>query len=263
MPHSDPVPHSDPLAHCDPETLAMRAMGWPAPPGEDAAVTDAHLASCPVCQSELDELRAVARTAAATTTDDLPVIPPPRVWDRVAGELALTPTRYGPAAPPAQPRDVTPAGRAPRRPRRIPQWAVTAAAAVLGIIVGIVGTAVTLAVTGDEARQPPVVAEARLAPVSGSRVAGVAHVVGTGKTRRLVLDLGRLPTRDGFYEVWLRGRGASQLVSVGVLVAENGRFRIPSRLDLGTYPVVDVSAEPFDGDPAHSTNSVTRGTLRG
>jgi hypothetical protein len=32
-------------------------------------------------------------------------------------------------------------------------------------------------------------------------------------------------------------------------------------VDVGEYPVVDVSIEPTDGDPAHSGNSVVRGTL--
>jgi hypothetical protein len=36
---------------------------------------------------------------------------------------------------------------------------------------------------------------------------------------------------------------------------------IPDGLDLAEFPVVDVSREPLDGDPAHSSDSISRGTL--
>jgi hypothetical protein len=32
-------------------------------------------------------------------------------------------------------------------------------------------------------------------------------------------------------------------------------------VNISTYPVVDVSIEPADGNPAHSGNSVVRGRL--
>jgi hypothetical protein len=32
-------------------------------------------------------------------------------------------------------------------------------------------------------------------------------------------------------------------------------------LDLRTYHIVDISAEPYDGDQTHSTSSVLRGNL--
>ena len=36
---------------------------------------------------------------------------------------------------------------------------------------------------------------------------------------------------------------------------------LPAQVDVGEFPVVDVSIEPADGDPAHSGDSVVRGTL--
>jgi hypothetical protein len=33
-------------------------------------------------------------------------------------------------------------------------------------------------------------------------------------------------------------------------------------LDLRDYPVVDISREPLDGDPAHSADSISRGELQ-
>ena len=55
----------------------------------------------------------------------------------------------------------------------------------------------------------------------------------------------------------------TQLVSLGVLEGDSGTFAIPAGLELDELPVVDVSLEPFDGDPAHSGDSVVRGTLQG
>jgi len=39
-------------------------------------------------------------------------------------------------------------------------------------------------------------------------------------------------------------------------------FPLPDDLDLAAYPVVDISEEPFDGNPGHSGDSIVRGVLR-
>jgi hypothetical protein len=36
---------------------------------------------------------------------------------------------------------------------------------------------------------------------------------------------------------------------------------VPADLDLSKYKIVDVSVEPYDGNPAHSTDSLVRGSL--
>jgi hypothetical protein len=36
---------------------------------------------------------------------------------------------------------------------------------------------------------------------------------------------------------------------------------VPDGVDTAEFPVVDVSAEADDGDPAHSGDSIVRGTL--
>jgi hypothetical protein len=71
------------------------------------------------------------------------------------------------------------------------------------------------------------------------------------------------PDAGGFREVWLISSDASQLVSLGVLRGSEGSFTIPDGLDLGRFALVDVSEEPFDGDPAHSGDSIVRGELAG
>jgi anti-sigma-K factor RskA len=68
---------------------------------------------------------------------------------------------------------------------------------------------------------------------------------------------------DGLREVWLLRADASGLVSLGLLDGATGRFSIPAGIDLAEFPVVDVSAEPADGNPGHSGDSIVRGTLSG
>jgi hypothetical protein len=51
------------------------------------------------------------------------------------------------------------------------------------------------------------------------------------------------------------------VAGLAVLDGEEGRFTIPVGLDPDDFALVDVSAEPFDGDPAHSGDSILRGEL--
>jgi anti-sigma-K factor RskA len=61
--------------------------------------------------------------------------------------------------------------------------------------------------------------------------------------------------------VWLLDAAGKRLVSLGLLDGSTATFAVPPQVDLADYPVVDVSLEPADGDPAHSGDSVVRGTL--
>jgi anti-sigma-K factor RskA len=78
----------------------------------------------------------------------------------------------------------------------------------------------------------------------------------------LEVDLTAADLQDGFYEVWLLDEAVEDLVSLGV-VRGGGEvvLPLPAGLDLGEYPLVDVSVEPLDGDPGHSGVSIARGTL--
>ena len=61
--------------------------------------------------------------------------------------------------------------------------------------------------------------------------------------------------------MWLADTTLKQMVPVGILRGDAGRFELPDGVDLAKYPVVDVSEEPLDGNPAHSGVSVLRGTI--
>jgi anti-sigma-K factor RskA len=66
---------------------------------------------------------------------------------------------------------------------------------------------------------------------------------------------------DGFREVWLIDSEVRGMVSLGPLEGGTGQFVIPAGVDVGQFPIVDVSLEPVDGVPTHSGNSIVRGTL--
>ena len=66
--------------------------------------------------------------------------------------------------------------------------------------------------------------------------------------------------RGGFYEVWML-RDAAHVVALGSFrVGPDGRARVdlPVTASSLRFPVLDISREPADGDPAHSGHSVLR-----
>jgi anti-sigma-K factor RskA len=113
----------------------------------------------------------------------------------------------------------------------------------------------------DTDEPPPVVATATLGPLADPEATGTASIAGAGGERELTVNLDSASEHDGFLEVWLLSPDASGLVSLGVLRGDTATFPVPDGLDLGEFPVVDISVEPFDGDPSHSGDSVVRGTL--
>lgn len=132
------------------------------------------------------------------------------------------------------------------------------AAAVAGVIAGAGIVAGYQALAGAD--ESTLVAEAVLDPLGDGSASGAAAIVEAESERRLVVDVDA-PDVDGYLEVWLLTPDVSGLVSLGVLTGGVADVAIPDGLDLDTFSVVDVSVEPFDGDPAHSGESLVRGAL--
>lgn len=64
---------------------------------------------------------------------------------------------------------------------------------------------------------------------------------------------------SGYYEVWLINPQNMEMFSVGVLGGGSDvLLPLPPNVDLGQYSVVDVSAEQFDNNTAHSGDSLLR-----
>jgi hypothetical protein len=106
-------------------------------------------------------------------------------------------------------------------------------------------------------------ARVSLQPLGDSPAEGSAVLTQESGRRSIELSITGLPpaAAGSYYEVWLIDRGVTGLVSLGPLDAERATFPVPAGLDLGAYPVLDVSVEAFDGDPGHSSDSVVRGVL--
>lgn len=265
------------MQHVDPEVIALLALGEPAA-DDDAR---AHLATCPECSGEVASLAATVGTARRVTPADALVMPPPQVWEGIRGALSLSPTldpdasATRPAPLPGIRTGADPAGDelAARRARRAASgraasgprggaWLGAAAAAGL-LVGGAGGVLVAGGIGADEGEADGVVvAQGVLDPLPGWDAGGEAVVEETADgTRELVVTLEGGDDLQGYREVWLIDREVSRLVSLGILEGGEGRFVVPASLDLSEFPVVDVSDEPYDGDPSHSGDSIIRGLL--
>jgi hypothetical protein len=266
MPSRDPEERPVGGERDERDDVDLRVLRGEAPPGAD------------------DDLARLGEIARSLTADDLTVDePPPSVWEGIAARTGAAPSgppvtgtedapdrRAAPSlrrveggrpddrtAPPGpeEPRRLTAPPRRPRRP-----WALAAAAAlVLIVAVGAVAVA-----RWDDDRRGSVVASAELEPLpdepTGSASPVRADLVDDQGRLRLDLSIGDLPAADGYFEVWLIDTNVEGMVSLGPVRAD-GRYAVPSDVDPGRFPIVDVSIERPDGDPTHSGVSVLRGTL--
>ncbi len=285
------------MPHLDPEQLSLLALydDWEDPAGRE------HLLACPQCAADYAALRRTVEAVKTTPDTSRLSVPGPQVWAGIHRELGLgesvredplaaeapAETRKegrAPAATPA-PGDAPPSNvvpmparteGAPKEPARTEgarteggrdkharakatwwqrpgTWLATAAAAVL-VVAGAVWAL-------NRPPQPRELAEAQLTPLAKYSAAGSAKVVADPDgSRSLEVSLNKDEAK-GYQEVWLIAPDLSKLVSLGVMNSTSGTFQVPAGLDLSQYPVVDVSDEPMDGNPAHSTVSIARGTL--
>lgn len=248
--------------HAPDDLLAMHAMGDALP----EAMTR-HVAGCAQCQSELDRWATVIATGRSAGPADIPRAAPDRVWDAIAADLDLTGAAQLEAGAPdhdASPREAQVVAIDSARRRWSTSWLV--AASVAGVLGGAVLTAGGVALNDTDGEPapvaaPPVVASASLAALPEHEGGGAAEIVQGDAGKELVVDVSDLSEGEGFYEVWLIDPETFQMVGLGALTADSGRFAIPEGLDLRRYTVVDVSLEPLDGDPVHSRDSVVRGEL--
>ena len=276
------------MQHCTPEQLALAALREPLPDADAA-----HLAECGQCRTDMGSLRRVVDTLAVPelAAPGASVPPPPRVWESIAAATGVSATPRADVlasssreswfdAPPA-PAPVSPApaeerpgaGQPPAvggsvlpfRSRRRPLL-LAAAATVAGAVIG--AGAVSVLRDGPAQPQGPAqpdvvpVAAVDLDPLAENDASGRAEVVERPDgTRVLQVELRADDLEDRYYEVWLIDEAVVDMVPVGVARSGTATFELPAGLDLGRFPIVDVSVEPLDGDPTHSGVSVVRGVL--
>jgi anti-sigma-K factor RskA len=261
------------MPHLDPEQLSLLALyeGWEDPEGRE------HLEGCAECAADYAALRRTVDAVRTTPDTSRLSIPGPQVWAGIHGELGLgesvredpltaaAPTAAAVGHPAAAERNAgEPAGPppsnvaafAPRKKawwQRTGTWVAAAAAAVLVAAGGIWA--------GTRPAQPTQLAQAQLTPLAQYSATGSAKVVESADgSRSLQVTLDKDEAR-GYQEVWLIAPDLSRLVSLGVMNSDSGTFQVPAGLQLADYPIVDVSDEPVDGNPAHSSVSIVRGTL--
>jgi Anti-sigma-K factor rskA len=225
------------VPHLDPDRLVLLALA------EDVAdeTESAHLAVCAGCRAEIDDLKQVADLGSET--QDLRDLPPPpeRVWSGIKADLSV---------------------RAPAPPkRRKRRWLTPALSAAAAAVLAIAGTVAVIELTHRDPK-PDVTARATLSPLATAppTAHGTARVLSGDE---LQLFIRNLPLTTGYYEVWLIDpENTTKMMAVGNLSSEPGEvLPLPPGADLNRYRLVDVSAEAYDGNSAHSGKSLLRGTL--
>lgn len=117
---------------------------------------------------------------------------------------------------------------------------------------------------GDSGGPSGTTQKVELAPLGtpNAGAAGVAELSSAPGQNATVRVSGLRPTSDDdFYELWLLGE-KNELVSLGSFnVSDSGEaeIEVPVPVDPASFRYLDVSREPADGDPSHSTDSVLRG----
>lgn len=163
--------------------------------------------------------------------------PPADLWSSIESIIAPTPIR---------------------RHRRPMVWLAGAAAVLALAVVGV-----RLAATDHE--RTSLVAQAELTndglDPAGRNSSGVARIERRSAGLDLDLSLRTAPTPPaGYLEIWLIDANVDKMVSLGPFHG-NGRYPIPAGYDPAGYPIVDISIEPPDGKPTHSSVSALRGRL--
>ena len=174
-----------------------------------------------------------------------------------------------PALPPLPGEDDVPAPR----PARTPWWRRTLAlrplpAAALASVLLALGVAAGVLVAGDGSGGDAVSAGdvVVLAPLEGQDpgAEGTATLA-SAQDRATVRLRGLPPSEPGqFYELWLLNT-VDDMVAIGSFsVPESGEIdvTVPLPGDAGRFAALDLSVEPDDGDPAHSSVSVLRAPLQ-
>lgn len=269
-------PSADAVHPAD-DALALIAIGESAAAPHEAQ----HLAECSACQDEVRQLREAAQIARTTLGESALLEPSAAVWAGIHRELGLAADVRPPAPTPisshpdAAALDQVPAAAAAvdapapvvsMADARVRRSTLRRVAAPVLAVAAVAAAATTVALSWDALRPSPApvtVAAAELQALPAwDGASGDAVVTESASGERIVsIDLASVSAGEGVREVWLLTPEVDGLISLGLLEGDSGEFVIPDGIDLAEYPIVDISLEPVDGDPAHSGDSIVRGAL--
>jgi len=244
------------MTHLDPERLADRALSIDDPL---TAAEEKHLDSCAECRDELAELSRIAELGRNPVRLAPQLVPTEAMWQSIQVQLVSQVTAPATTEPAAEPPPSSPTvTELPRRTPRPRSWLLVAAAAVVGLIIG---AGVTTVVVRDRVE---VTSSTSLEALPGQTGQGIAELVSDRGRPELRVQIDAPPTPDRYREVWLINTDGQRMYTLGVL-PDDGRatYLLPPELagQLQGFNIVDVSIEPYDGNPAHSRESQVRGTL--
>lgn len=250
------------MTHPESEDLTLLALG-------ETTSTDiaGHLTGCAICAAEVGRLRTVVEIARSGDLheDEYDARPSPAVWDRIADDIGDT--RGGLRMVSRDERASGGRHREPQPPVAARSWrryAAMAVAAMVGAVVTLGATRPWESPAGPAPLTSVTVAQAELQPVDATDPAtGSVQVLQSGDQEVVVVRAQGLPLSKGYYEAWLfNPADPEKMQSLGALAdGDTTTFVLPAGFDLSTFSAVDISAETFDGDPAHSATSVLRGAL--
>jgi anti-sigma-K factor RskA len=244
------------MTHLDPDRLADRALGTDDPL---TAAEQKHLAGCAECRDELAQLSRIAELSRNPEHIAHQLVPTEAMWQSIQVQLAsqATASAITEVAAEASPSPPT-VSELPRRTPRPRSWLLVAAAAVVGLIIGV---GVTTVAVRDRVE---VTSSTALEALPGQTGQGTAELVSDQGGPELRVQIDAPPTPDRYREVWLINTDGQRMYPLGVL-PDDGRaaYPLPPELagQLQGFTIVDVSIEPYDGNPAHSRESQVRGSL--
>ncbi len=245
------------MTHLSLDRLAGHALNTddPLTPAEQN-----HLVNCAECREELAELSRIAELSGEPEHTDSQLVHMESIWHSIQAQVrkdssaaAATITTSADASP--TPATIT------KLPDRIPRrrwFLVAAAAALFGLIIG---AGITTVAFRDRVE---VTSRIALDALPGHTGHGTAELISDRGHPELRVRIDAPPAPDNYREVWLINTDGRRMYTLGVL-PDNGRatYPLPPELagQLHGFNIVDVSIEPYDGNPAHSRNSQVRGVL--
>jgi anti-sigma-K factor RskA len=222
---------------------------------DEAAAFEAHLAGCPDCRRQLEEFRSLPELLAAAT----PPIPlPDPLRDRTLAAVRQAAARAEPAPAPAAeaPAPAAPAPVLPRRPWWRRRWLVVAvAAAALVAALAVPGALLLFGGDGGEVTRLTLVA----APGGSGRGQVTVTQTAAGRTFDVRIEGLRPPPAGSLYELWAVSPQDTperpQRVSLGTFTTgADGSAHLTAftAAPADRFPVVGVTQEPVDGNPART-----------